>query len=67
MDRFLATTLCSHPSMMDGGQRLAVPNTYAALSAMTDEDWAAAPHRTEAASAAPKPTGRRDAYIRQRS
>jgi NAD(P)-dependent dehydrogenase (short-subunit alcohol dehydrogenase family) len=39
---------------MDGGQRLAGPNTFAGLSNMTDEDWAAARERSEAASAAAK-------------
>jgi NAD(P)-dependent dehydrogenase (short-subunit alcohol dehydrogenase family) len=35
---------------MDGGQRLAGPNTFAGLTAMTDEDWAAARERSKAAS-----------------
>src|ERR1700729_3073111 len=35
---------------MDGGQRLAGPNTFAGLTAMTDEDWAAARERSRAAS-----------------
>lgn len=39
---------------MDGGQRLAGPNTFAGLTAMTDEDWAAARERSKAASAAAK-------------
>jgi NAD(P)-dependent dehydrogenase (short-subunit alcohol dehydrogenase family) len=39
---------------MDGGQRLAGPNTFAALTAMTDEDWAQARERSVAASAAAK-------------
>lgn len=39
---------------MDGGQRLAGPNTFAGLSAMTDDDWATARERSEAASAAAK-------------
>jgi NAD(P)-dependent dehydrogenase (short-subunit alcohol dehydrogenase family) len=39
---------------MDGGQRLAGPNTFAGLTAMTDEDWAAARERSQAASAAAK-------------
>jgi NAD(P)-dependent dehydrogenase (short-subunit alcohol dehydrogenase family) len=39
---------------MDGGQRLAGPNTFAGLTAMTDEDWAAARESSKAASAAAK-------------
>jgi NAD(P)-dependent dehydrogenase (short-subunit alcohol dehydrogenase family) len=39
---------------MDGGQRLAGPNTFAGLTAMTDEDWSAARERSQAASAAAK-------------
>jgi NAD(P)-dependent dehydrogenase (short-subunit alcohol dehydrogenase family) len=39
---------------MDGGQRLAGPNTFAALSSMTDEDWATARERSQTASAAAK-------------
>lgn len=39
---------------MDGGQRLAAPNTFAGLTAMTDQDWAEARERSMAASAAAK-------------
>jgi len=39
---------------MDGGQRLAAPNTFASLTAMTDEDWAEARERSKAASATAK-------------
>lgn len=39
---------------MDGGQRLAGPNTFAALTAMTDADWVTARERSQAASAAAK-------------
>lgn len=39
---------------MDGGQRLAGPNTFAGLSAMSDDDWAQARERSQAASAAAK-------------
>jgi hypothetical protein len=39
---------------MDGGQRLAGPNTFAGLTAMSDEDWAEARERSKAASAAAK-------------
>lgn len=39
---------------MDGGQRLAGPNTFAGLSALTDGDWAAARERSKTASAAAK-------------
>jgi NAD(P)-dependent dehydrogenase (short-subunit alcohol dehydrogenase family) len=35
---------------MDGGQRLAGPNTFAGLSALSDEDWANARDRSKAAS-----------------
>ena len=39
---------------MDGGQRLAGPNTFAGLSVMSDEDWAQARERSKSASAAAK-------------
>jgi NAD(P)-dependent dehydrogenase (short-subunit alcohol dehydrogenase family) len=39
---------------MDGGQRLAGPNTFAALTSMSDEDWAQARERSVAASDAAK-------------
>lgn len=39
---------------MDGGQRLAGPNTFASLTAMTDEDWAHARELSQAASSAAK-------------
>lgn len=39
---------------MDGGQRLAGPNTFAGLSAMSDDDWAQAREASKAASAAAK-------------
>ena len=39
---------------MDGAQRLAGPNTFAGLSAMSDDDWAQARERSQAASAASK-------------
>ncbi|MDQ1573169.1 MAG: hypothetical protein QOH44_728 [Actinomycetota bacterium] len=39
---------------MDGGQRLAGPNTFAGLSAMSDEDWAQAREASKAATAASK-------------
>lgn len=39
---------------MDGGQRLAGPNTFAALTALTDLEWAEARARSQAASAAAK-------------
>jgi NAD(P)-dependent dehydrogenase (short-subunit alcohol dehydrogenase family) len=39
---------------MDGGQRLAGPNTFAGLTAMSDADWAEARERSRAASAAAK-------------
>ena len=39
---------------MDGGQRLAGPNTFAALTSMSDDDWAQARERSKAASEAAK-------------
>jgi NAD(P)-dependent dehydrogenase (short-subunit alcohol dehydrogenase family) len=39
---------------MDGGQRLAGPNTFAGLTAMSDADWADAREGSKAASAAAK-------------
>jgi len=39
---------------MDGGQRLAGPNTFAGLTAMSDGDWIEARERSKAASAAAK-------------
>jgi len=39
---------------MDGGQRLAGPNTFAGLSVMSDDDWAQARERSKAASASAK-------------
>ena len=39
---------------MDGGQRLAGPNTFAALTSMTDEDWRLARERSKTASEAAK-------------
>nr|WP_221218043.1 MULTISPECIES: SDR family oxidoreductase [unclassified Mycolicibacterium] len=41
---------------MDGGQRLAGPNTFASLAKMSDEDWARARERSQAASTAAKAT-----------
>jgi NAD(P)-dependent dehydrogenase (short-subunit alcohol dehydrogenase family) len=40
--------------VMDGGQRHAGPNTFAGLTAMTDQDWVEARERSKAASAAAK-------------
>ena len=39
---------------MDGGQRLAGPNTFAGLSAMSEDDWTRARERSTKASAAAK-------------
>jgi NAD(P)-dependent dehydrogenase (short-subunit alcohol dehydrogenase family) len=39
---------------MDGGQRLAGPGTFAALTSLTDQDWADARERSKAASTASK-------------
>ncbi|TPG36509.1 SDR family oxidoreductase [Mycolicibacterium hodleri] len=40
--------------VMDGGQRLAGPNTFAGLTAMSDQDWIDARERSKASSAAAK-------------
>lgn len=40
--------------VMDGGQRHAGPNTFAGLTAMSDQDWVDARERSKAASAAAK-------------
>jgi hypothetical protein len=39
---------------MDGGHHLAAPSTFAGLSGLSDEDWAAAREQSKAASAASK-------------
>ncbi len=39
---------------MDGGQRLAGPNTFAALTSMSDDEWVRARERSQAASATAK-------------
>ncbi len=39
---------------MDGGQRLAGPNTFAGLTALSDRDWAEVRERSQAASTASK-------------
>ena len=39
---------------MGGGQRLAGPSTFAALTSMTDEDWRLARERSKTASEAAK-------------
>lgn len=39
---------------MDGGQTPAGPGTFAGLTSMTSEDWAAVREKSEAASAAAK-------------
>src|SRR5699024_4938110 len=55
---FLLTDACKYITgqtiVMDGGQMLAGPGTFADLSSMTDEDWAAAREKSEAATAASK-------------
>lgn len=39
---------------MDGGQRLAGPNTFAGLTTLSDRDWAEVRRRSTAASTASK-------------
>jgi hypothetical protein len=39
---------------MDGGHHLAGPSTFAGLHRLSDDDWAAARERSQAASAASK-------------
>jgi NAD(P)-dependent dehydrogenase (short-subunit alcohol dehydrogenase family) len=55
---FLLSDACDYLTgetiAMDGGQRLAGPGTFAGLTSLTDEDWAAARERSKAASAASK-------------
>jgi hypothetical protein len=55
---FLLSDACDYLTgqtiAMDGGQMLAGPGTFAGLTSMTSEDWAAAREASEAASAAAK-------------
>jgi NAD(P)-dependent dehydrogenase (short-subunit alcohol dehydrogenase family) len=55
---FLLSDACDYLTgetiAMDGGQRLAGPGTFAALTSLTDQDWAEARERSKAASAASK-------------
>ncbi|WP_250548610.1 SDR family oxidoreductase [Pseudonocardia sp. H11422] len=55
---FLLSDACEYLTgqtiAMDGGQMLAGPGTFAGLTSMTAEDWAAAKERSKAASAAAK-------------
>lgn len=55
---FLLTDACDYITgqtiVMDGGQMLAGPGTFAGLTSMTDEDWAEARRKSEAATAASK-------------
>ena len=55
---FLFTDACNYLTgatiPMDGGQRLAGPNTFAGLTKLDDEAWADIRERSKAASAASK-------------
>ena len=55
---FLLSDACDYLTgqtiAMDGGQMLAGPGTFAGLTSMTTEDWAEAPERSRAATAASK-------------
>ncbi|MEU7819147.1 SDR family oxidoreductase [Pseudonocardia sp. NPDC049154] len=55
---FLLSDACDYLTgqtiAMDGGQMLAGPGTFAGLTSMTAEDWAAATEKSKAASAASK-------------
>ncbi|MCE0761931.1 SDR family oxidoreductase [Pseudonocardia kujensis] len=55
---FLLSDACDYLTgqtiAMDGGQMLAGPGTFAGLTAMSAEDWAAAKEKSKAASAASK-------------
>ncbi len=55
---FLLSDACDYLTgetiAMDGGQRLAGPGTFAGLTSLTDEDWAAARATSKAASEAAK-------------
>jgi NAD(P)-dependent dehydrogenase (short-subunit alcohol dehydrogenase family) len=55
---FLLSDACDYLTgqtiAMDGGQMLAGPGTFAGLTSMTPEDWAAAREKSKAASAASK-------------
>jgi NAD(P)-dependent dehydrogenase (short-subunit alcohol dehydrogenase family) len=55
---FLLSDACDYLTgqtiVMDGGQMLAGPSTFAGLTSMTEEDWAAAREKSKAASAASK-------------
>jgi hypothetical protein len=55
---FLLSDACDYLTgqtiAMDGGQMLAGPGTFAGLTSMTADDWAAAKEKSMAASAAAK-------------
>lgn len=55
---FLLTDACDYITgqtiVMDGGQMLAGPGTFAGLTTMTDEDWAEAREKSKAATEASK-------------
>lgn len=55
---FLLSDACDYLTgqtiAMDGGQMLAGPGTFAGLTSMTAQDWAAAKEKSKAASAAAK-------------
>jgi NAD(P)-dependent dehydrogenase (short-subunit alcohol dehydrogenase family) len=58
LEMFLLSDACPYLTgetiAMDGGQRLAGPGTFAALTSLSDEDWAQIRDRSKAASAASK-------------
>ncbi|MDT4937632.1 MAG: hypothetical protein QOG80_1303 [Pseudonocardiales bacterium] len=58
LEMFLLSDACPYLTgetiAMDGGQRLAGPGTFAALTSLSDEDWAQIRGRSKAASAASK-------------
>jgi NAD(P)-dependent dehydrogenase (short-subunit alcohol dehydrogenase family) len=58
LEMFLLSDACPYLTgetiAMDGGQRLAGPNTFAGLNSLTDEDWVEIRERSKAATAASK-------------
>ena len=58
LEMFLLSDACPYLTgetiAMDGGQKLAGPGTFAALTSLTDEDWANIKDRSKAATAASK-------------
>jgi NAD(P)-dependent dehydrogenase (short-subunit alcohol dehydrogenase family) len=58
LEMFLLSDACPYLTgttiAMDGGQRLAGPNTFAGLNALTDQEWAEIREKSKAATAASK-------------